>query len=70
MSNSVGSDETLVIERVFDAPVEAVWQLWTDPEQFAAWYGPNGASIPVVDMDVRVGGLRRVGMEVQTRTGP
>jgi uncharacterized protein YndB with AHSA1/START domain len=70
MSSRVESGETLVIDRIFDAPVEAVWQLWTDPEQFAAWYGPNGARIPVADMDVRVGGLRRVGMEVQTPNGP
>ncbi len=70
MSNRAGPEGSLVIERIFDAPVEAVWALWTDPEQFAAWYGPNGASIPVADMDVRVGGLRRVGMEVQTSNGP
>ena len=70
MSDRAGPEGSLVIERIFDAPVEAVWALWTDPEQFAAWYGPNGASIPVADMDVRVGGLRRVGMEVQTPNGP
>ena len=70
MSDRAGPDGSLVIERIFDAPVEVVWALWTDPEQFAAWYGPNGASIPVADMDIRVGGLRRIGMEVQTPNGP
>lgn len=70
MSDRAGPEGSLVIERIFDAPVEDVWALWTDQEQFAAWYGPNGASIPVADMDVRVGGLRRVGMEVQTPNGP
>ena len=44
--------------------------MWTDPEHFAAWYGPDGASIPVAKMDVRVGGTRLVCMEVQTPGGP
>lgn len=47
-----------------------VWQLWTDPEHFKAWYGPQGASIPTATMYVRVGGPRRVCMEVSTPNGP
>jgi uncharacterized protein YndB with AHSA1/START domain len=70
MSDRAGPVGALVIERIFDAPVEAVWALWTDPEQFAAWYGPNGASLPMADLDVRIGGLRRVCLEVQTPNGP
>lgn len=27
------------ITRVFDAPREAVWEEWTDPEPFADWFG-------------------------------
>src|SRR3546814_13285071 len=42
----------------------------TDPEHFAAWYGPDGATIPGAKMDVRVGGVRLVSMEVQTPNGP
>ena len=44
--------------------------MWTDAEHFAAWYGPDGATIPVAKMDVRVGGERLVSMEVQTPNGP
>ena len=43
--------------------------MWTDPEQFAAWYGPDGATIPATTMDVRVGGVRLVGMDVPTPDG-
>jgi uncharacterized protein YndB with AHSA1/START domain len=43
--------------------------MWTDPDHFKAWYGPTGASIPIAEMDVRVGGRRRVGMEVQSPNG-
>jgi len=44
--------------------------LWTDPEHFRSWYGPTGATIPVAQMDVRVGGARLVCMEMQTPDGP
>jgi uncharacterized protein YndB with AHSA1/START domain len=59
-----------VIERTFDAPVDLMWKLWTEPQHFAAWYGPEGASIPVAKMDVRVGGQRLISMEAQTPNGP
>jgi len=65
-----GSADAVVIERIVDAPLALVWQMWTDPEHFKAWYGPDGATIPVAKMDVRVGGTRLVCMEVQTPNGP
>jgi uncharacterized protein YndB with AHSA1/START domain len=64
------SQDAVVIERTFDAPVELIWQMWTDPQHFSAWYGPTGASVPVAKMDVRVGGTRLVRMDVQTPKGP
>ena len=59
----------LVIERTFDAPTELIWQLWTEPEHFAAWYGPAGLTIPVAEMDVRAGGRRLLCMEMSTPNG-
>lgn len=58
------------IERTFDAPVEVIWRMWTDPDAFAQWYGPTGATIPVSKMDLRVGGGRLVCMEMPTPDGP
>jgi len=69
MVEARGTDDALVIERTFDAPVDLIWQLWTDPEHFAAWYGPDGASIPMATMDVRVGGRRLICMQVQSPRG-
>lgn len=60
----------LTIERTFAAPIELVWQMFTESEHFAAWYGPQGASIPVAEMDVTIGGRRKIGMEMQTPDGP
>lgn len=70
MTEGTGTGDVVVLERMFDAPVGLVWQMWTDPDQFKAWYGPAGATIPVVEMDVRIGGSRRVCMEVQGQGGP
>ena len=68
MSDSTTTD-AVVIERIFDAPVDLVWQLWTQPGHFKQWYGPNGATVPTAEMDLRVGGKRLVCMEMQTPGG-
>jgi uncharacterized protein YndB with AHSA1/START domain len=46
------------ITRVIDAPRERVFAAWTDPDQFAAWWGPEGYSSPryTVAIDARDGG--------------
>jgi uncharacterized protein YndB with AHSA1/START domain len=46
------------ITRVFDAPRELVWRAWTEPGQFADWFGGKEAEVPLssVSMDVRPGG--------------
>lgn len=49
----------LVMSRVFAAPREAVFRVWTRPEHFAAWFGPAGSSLPVCEMDARPGGRMR-----------
>lgn len=64
MSDSTMTKDAVVIERIFEAPVNLVWQLWTQPELFQKWYGPQGMTIPVANMDVRVGGKRLICMEM------
>ena len=58
------------IERTFNAPIDLIWAMWTEPEHFANWYGPTGAKIPKADMDVRVGGQRHIAMTMDTPRGP
>jgi uncharacterized protein YndB with AHSA1/START domain len=67
--NDSGDPSSVVIERLFEAPVDLIWKMWTEAEHFKQWYGPNGASIPIAKMDVRVGGRRLVCMEMQTPNG-
>jgi len=70
MTDDNASRDAVVIERSFDAPVDLIWQMWTEPEHFKAWYGPDGATVPVAKMDVRVGGSRLVCLEMDTPGGP
>lgn len=44
------------ITRVYDAPVKAVWEAWTDPKQAAQWWGPRGFTLTTHSKDLRVGG--------------
>ncbi|MCK0096481.1 SRPBCC domain-containing protein [Yoonia sp. F2084L] len=53
------------IERSFDASIQTVWDMWADPAQFQKWYGPMGFSVPVAEMDVQVGGTRKICMEMK-----
>jgi len=54
----------ITITRVFDAPREAVWKEWTEPERFADWFGGSESEVPLstVSMDVRPGGSWRLTM--------
>lgn len=69
MTDSSVRQDGVVIERSFDAPPDLVWQMWTEPEHFKAWYGPDGAAVPVAKMDVRAGGSRLVCLEIDTPGG-
>jgi uncharacterized protein YndB with AHSA1/START domain len=54
------------IQREFDAPIDVVWAMWTDPNLFKQWYGPKGMSIPTAEMDVVIGGKRKICMEMKS----
>jgi uncharacterized protein YndB with AHSA1/START domain len=59
-----GSDQEVLITRIFDAPREEVFKAWTDPDEVAAWYGPEHMEVPreTVRIDPRVGGRWEVTM--------
>ena len=47
---------SIEIIRVYDAPVKAVWEAWTDVEQVAKWWGPRGFTITTHSKDLKPGG--------------
>ena len=51
-----------VIERVWDAPIELVWELWTTADGIASWFGPRGFTVVVDEIDLRPGGVFRYTM--------
>ncbi len=53
----------LIIKRVFDAPVDAVWKAWTEPAQIRHWWGPTGFTCPSAKVDLREGGIALVCMK-------
>jgi uncharacterized protein YndB with AHSA1/START domain len=56
------SDREVVVTRVLDAPREMVFDMWTDPKHVAQWWGPNGFTNTIHEMDVRPGGVWRLVM--------
>jgi uncharacterized protein YndB with AHSA1/START domain len=62
MNDKASRQDAVVIERTFEAPIDLVWQLWTDAEHFQQWYGPQGFTVPVAEMDLTVGGRRLICM--------
>lgn len=55
------SDE-IHLTRIYDAPVKAVWEAWTDPTKAAHWWGPRGFTITTHSKDLRPGGHWRYTM--------
>jgi len=55
-------DREVVLVRVLDAPRAAVFAAWTDPDAFCQWFGPDGYTCTMHEMDVRVGGRTRFDM--------
>lgn len=60
--NTWALDREIVLVRVFDAARHAVFSAWTDPDAFCTWFGPDGFSCTVREMDVRPGGRARFDM--------
>lgn len=54
--------QELVLERVFNAPRELVFKVWTESEHVAKWWGPALFTNPVCEMDARPGGAIRIDM--------
>jgi uncharacterized protein YndB with AHSA1/START domain len=49
-------NNTLIIERTFNAPRERVWDAYANPEQFSAWWGPEGWETTVKELSLTPGG--------------
>lgn len=69
------SDVEVLITRVVDAPQQMAWDVFTKPEHVRQWLlGPAGWTMPICEIDLRVGGAWRyvyekVGAQAMTLSG-
>ncbi|HVP85719.1 MAG TPA: SRPBCC domain-containing protein [Rhizomicrobium sp.] len=61
-SDVATEERTLVITRMFDAPREMVFKMWTDPNHLIHWMGPIEYPAMKVDNDFHIGGKWRIGL--------
>jgi uncharacterized protein YndB with AHSA1/START domain len=59
----------LSFDRTYAAPVDAVWRAWTDPAQLRQWWGPDKTTVPLCEVDLRVGGELLIVMEATEEMG-
>lgn len=59
--------EKIQIERSYAAPPEKIWELWTTEAGIEAWWAPDGFTVHVDVLELRVGGTLTYTM---TATGP
>jgi uncharacterized protein YndB with AHSA1/START domain len=62
MMNTTTDSETskpakrITLERIYQANVQDVWDLWTTKEGIESWWGPGGFAVTVRKLDLRPGG--------------
>ena len=62
-SSALAADpREIVITRQLRAPRALVWAAFTDPRHVAHWWGPDGFTSTIHEMDVRPGGVWRLVM--------
>lgn len=48
--------EKFVINRTFDAPIDLIFKMWTDPEHFSKWLAPKGFDMEFIKAEIKPGG--------------
>lgn len=56
------SKRTLTLERTFNAPIQLVWEAWTQPEHIASWWGPKGMNTKIIEHNFKAGGVWKFSM--------
>jgi len=63
MTTETLNEGEVTITRVFDAPREMLFAMWTEPKHLAQWFGPLGFTNPVCEIDARPGGALKIVMQ-------
>jgi len=62
MTGDRGATAEPMVERVIGAPRTLVWRAWSEPAQFARWFGPAGFEVPTCEFEFREGAPYRLEM--------
>jgi len=54
--NTAGVSMEILSQRIFNAPVNVLYNAWTDPAILARWWGPNGFNNTIHEYDLQPGG--------------
>jgi uncharacterized protein YndB with AHSA1/START domain len=54
--NAKNTSSEIHITRIYQAPIQAVWDAWTDPDQAAQWWGPRGFTLTTHGKELKPGG--------------
>ncbi|WP_342541757.1 SRPBCC family protein [Paenisporosarcina sp. FSL H8-0542] len=61
-----GDKVTITVETIVHAPVEKVWEFWTEPQHITKWtFASEDWHAPIAENDVRVGGRFHTRMEAK-----
>jgi uncharacterized protein YndB with AHSA1/START domain len=61
--------KTIIVTRIYNAPVDLVWKTWTDPELVKRWWGPDRFICPIAKIDFREGGVSMISMRAPMEFG-
>ena len=60
--NNMDSTFTMTLSKTMNAPIEIVWKAWSHAEWVSQWWGPQGFTAPVANMNFKEGGVSLVCM--------
>ena len=56
LEKDANGKETFVINRTFDAPIELMYQMWSEPKHFSQWLAPTGFNMEFIRSEMEPGG--------------
>jgi uncharacterized protein YndB with AHSA1/START domain len=56
LEKETSGKERFVINRTFDAPIDLMYEMWTNPKHFSQWLPPTGFNMTFVRADIKPGG--------------
>ncbi|MBS1666166.1 MAG: SRPBCC domain-containing protein [Bacteroidetes bacterium] len=62
-------EKKLEVKRIFNASVEEVWKMWTEPEYVKQWWGPDHFICPLANINFNEGSTSLICMQAPKEFG-